>query len=88
MHHGICWQDVGVSVPKMGDQQGQRHEGCPQKPLDFEEASCADHKHGSIHIVLGVDFIDGCKQIADGKRHNPCQHELFLQKAMQFLQVT
>ena len=80
MDHGICWQDVGVLVPEMGDQQGQRHEDCAQQPLDFEKASRADHKHSSIHIVLRVDFIDCCQQAADGKRHDPRQHKFFLQK--------
>ena len=80
MDHGIRWQDVGMPVPEMGDQQWQRHEGCAQQPLDFEKASGADHEHGSIHIVLGVDFIDRCQQAADGKCHDPCQHKFFLQK--------
>ena len=83
MHHGICWQDVGVLVPKVCDQQGQRHEGCAQQPLDFEEASGADHEHGSIYIVLGVQVADGRQQVADCKRHDPCQQKLFLQNKCQ-----
>lgn len=83
MHHSICWQDVGVLVPKMSNQQGQRHESCPQQPLNLEEAGGADHEHGSVHIVLRIVLIDGCQQVADGKCHDPCQQELFLQETTQ-----